>query len=308
MVDQHGPVDAGIAALAKRQYGVVSLAQLTSLRLTRQAVSKRDRAGRLHRIHRGVYAVGHALLTKRGWWVAAVLACGPGAVLSHTSAGELHGIVKGRGIHVSSPTRSRHGIPGLFLHQPRGLSPHEVAVIDGIPVTSVTRTLVDLATMLDYDQLKRAFQAAQRLHLLDVSALRPYLDQPRKGIRNLRALVDNATDAPDTKGEFEDRFADFLDANPDIPKPAHNALIEGFLVDAAWIDEKLIVELDSRKFHWHRREEDVDRDAELLTQDWRTYRVTWRALTKTPETVAARLRRLLRTASSPTPAARADAA
>ena len=161
--------------------------------------------------------------------------------------------------------------------------------------------------MLDYDQLKRAFQAAQRLQLLDVNALRPYLEQPRKGIAKLRALVAQATDAPDTKGEFEDRFADLIEREG-IKRPAYNVLIEGFLVDAAWIEQKLIVELDSREYHWYRREEDANRDAELLIRDWRTYRVTWRALTTEPETVAGRLRRLLRTAPSPTRAARAGGA
>jgi very-short-patch-repair endonuclease len=90
--------------------------------------------------------------------------------------------------------------------------------------------------------------------------------------------------------------------------PAYNSLLHGYLVDAVYHDAKLVIELDSREYHWYRREEDADRDAELLTRDWRTYRITWRALTRTPETVADRLRRLLRTAPSPTPAARADAA
>ena len=307
MVPISRPLDALIAAIAGKQYGVIALWQLVELGITESGVRKRVATGRLHRIHRGVYAVGHPLLSKRGWWMAGILACGPGAVLSHTSAGELHGIAKGRGIHVASPTRSRHGIPKLTLHQPRGLAPDEVTVIDGIPVTSVTRTLVDLAAILDYDQLKRAWQAAQRLHLLDVDAVKPYLDQPRRGIRNLRALVDNAIDAPDTKGEFEARFDDLI-VEEGITRPAYNVLIEGFLVDAVWIDEKLIVELDSREYHWYRVEEDAERRAELMLGDWRVYNVTWRALTKTPETVAARIRRLLRTAPSPTPAARADAA
>ena len=109
-------------------------------------------------------------------------------------------------------------------------------------------------------------------------------------------------------GEFEDRLDDLLEANPDIPKPACNVLVEGFLVDAVWIEQKVIVELDSREYHWYRQEEDAERRAELTVADWRVYSVTWRALTTTPETVTGRLRRLLRTAPSPTPAARAGGA
>jgi hypothetical protein len=241
--------------------------------------------------------------------MAAVLACGPGAVLSHLDGGELLNIGRSRGrIHVSSPTRSRHGIPHVVLHQPRGLEPHERTEIDGIPVTSATRTLVDLAAILDFQRLKRAWQEAQRQGLLDVNAVRPYLDQPRKGIRHLRALVDDATDAPDTREEFEHRFADLVEADPEIPAPAYNAAVGPYIVDAAWIDEGLIVELDSREYHWHRAEEDYERDAELQARGYRTYHVTWRALTKTPDLVAARITRLLRKAPSPTPAARADAA
>jgi hypothetical protein len=308
MRTEYRPIDLEIAYLAERQYGVVALWQLVALGLAAATVRGRVAAGRLHPIHRGVYAVGHKRLTKSGRWMAAVLACGEGAVLSHISAGELLGIANGRGIHVASPTRSRNGIPGVILHHPSGLRDDERTEVDHIPCTSVTRTLVDLATIFDAQQIKRAWQDAQRQGLLDVTAVRPYLDQPRKGIANLRALVELQEDVPDTKTEFEHRFHDLMRANPDIPQPVYNVALHGYVVDAAWLKQRLIVELDSRGFHWHRAEEDYDRDAELLTHGFRTYRVTWRALTREPDKVATRLRRLLRTAPSPTRAARADGA
>jgi hypothetical protein len=127
-------------------------------------------------------------------------------------------------------------------------------------------------------------------------------------VKPLRALIAEATDAPDTIEEFEARFADEMRRHPDIPTPIYNGLVHGYMVDAHWPGTRLIVELDSKTFHWHTREEDAERDADLLLAGYVTYRVTWRALTRTPDEVAGRIRRLLRTAWSPTPAARADAA
>jgi hypothetical protein len=295
MVDQNGPADAGIAALAHRQYGVVSLAQLVALGLSKQAVAKRVAAGRLHRVFRGVYAVGHRRLTKYGRWMAAVLACGEGAVLSHLSAAELLNLrLSGNIIDVTSPTRSRHGLKGIRLHQPRSLAPEHRTTIDGIPVTTVPRLLADLAGMLDATGLKRVWHEADRQKLLDVEAVKPLARQPRKGIRNLRALIEAAEDAPDTKSEFEHRFHDLMAANPDIPQPVYNVALHGYVVDAAWLTQGLIVELHSRAYHWHRSEEDADRAADLLAHRYRTYHVTWKALTRTPDVVADRIRLMLR--------------
>jgi hypothetical protein len=109
----------------------------------------------------------------------------------------------------------------------------------------------------------------------------------------LTALIEEAEDAPDTKTEFEHRFHDFITERPDIPRPSYNVALHGYVVDALWPDERFIVELQSRGFHWHRTEEDADRAADLLTHGYRTYPVTWKALTRTPDTVADRLRTLL---------------
>jgi hypothetical protein len=296
MGPEYRPLESEIAALAARQHGVAALAQLVALGMTRRAVAKRADAGRLHRVFRGVYAVGHVRLTKYGRWMAAVLACGDGALLSHVSGAELSNLRKsGNVIHVTSPTRSRHGLKGIRLHQPRSLAPEHRTTINGIPVTTVPRLLADLAGTLDATGLKRVWQEADRQGVLDVDAVKPLASQPRRGVRNLRALIEAAEDTPDTKEEFEHRFHDFLTGRPDIPTPSHNVVVHGHVVDVAWPAHRLIVELDSRAFHWHRAEEDRDRDGDLLAQEWRTYRVTWKALTRTPELVAYRIRRMLLT-------------
>jgi hypothetical protein len=215
-------------------------------------------------------------------------------VLSHLSEAELLNLRKsGYIVDVTSPTRSRKGLDGIRLHQPRVLLPEHRTTVDGIPVTTVPRLLADLAGVLDATGLKRVWQEAQRQRLLDVDAVKPFVNQPRKGIRNLRALVADAEDAPDTKTEFEHRFHDFITDHPEIPTPAYNVALHGYVVDVAWLDERLIVELDSRAYHWHRTEEDADRAADLLTRGFPTYHLTWKALTRTPDKVAGRIVHLL---------------
>jgi hypothetical protein len=303
------PIDVEIAALAQRQHGVVAVWQLAAFGLDRFAIAKRARAGRLHRVFRGVYAVGHRRITKRGWWMSAVLACGEGTVLSHLSAAELHNLRRsGNIVDVTTRTRGGRGQQGIRLHHPRLLLPEHCTFVDGIPVTTVERLIVDLAGMLDATGLKRVWHEADRLHLLDVEAVKPLTHQPRKGIGKVIELIEEAEDAPDTKEEFEHRFHDFLTERPDIPRPVYNTLVEGYLVDVYWPRHGVVVELQSRAYHWHKTEDDADRFGEMTALGYRVYPVTWRALTKEPEKVAKRLRRLLRTAPSPTPAARADAA
>jgi hypothetical protein len=243
--------------------------------------------------------------------MAAALAFPLGAVLSHRTAAEIWGILRltASRPHVTSAHRSFHGKPDVILHRCRSLAPELTTEVDGLPVTTVPRTLLDLAGARDLHPLRRAWEESQRRGLLDVKAVADLCDNsPGRRVKPLRALIDEATDAPDTIEEFEARFADFLRDRPDLPQPIHNALIEGYVVDVHWPGTPLVVELDSREYHWHRRERDSERDAELYLAGYFTYRVTWRALTKRPDEVAETIRRLLRTAPSPTPAARADGA
>lgn len=155
------PVDAAIAAIAARQHGVIARIQLLRLGLGRKAIDHRVKLGRLHVVHRGVYAVGHARLTIHGRWMAAVLASGEEARLSFRSGGMLWNIRRTeRGlIEVTSPHRGR-GRPGIQRHHAE-LPPDEVTGHQGIPVTTVPRTLLDLATVLTPHQLARAVNEAE---------------------------------------------------------------------------------------------------------------------------------------------------
>jgi hypothetical protein len=158
-------LDRAIAAIAGRQHGVVSLEQLRALTLSDRAVRGRVVAGRLHSLHEGVYAVGHTSLTPEGRWMAAVLACGEGAVLSHRSAAILWGLREGGGPRVEVTSRRRVGRTreGILVHWRPGLDASDMTARDGIPCTSVARTLLDLAEALTPDGVERACSRAEAL-------------------------------------------------------------------------------------------------------------------------------------------------
>ena len=196
--------------------------------------------------------------------------------------------------HVTSDQRTLHGRPDIVLHRVRSLAPELRTTVDGLPVTTPERTLLDLAGEKDPRTLRRAWEGAQREGLLDIRKVIELVDNsPGRRTKPLKALIDEATDAPDTIEEFEARFADFLRDHPDLPATAHNVLIHGYLVDVHFAGTRLLVELDSKLYHWHTRERDAERDADLGAHGYFTYRVTWQMLTKHPDQVAATIRRLL---------------
>jgi very-short-patch-repair endonuclease len=297
-----GPaVDWLIADLAGRQHGVVGRGQLLELGLTRDEVDGRLAGARLHLVHRGVYAVGHTRVSRQGRWLAAVLACGPGAVLSHASAGALWGLTPPRSAaaEVSRP-RAFRPRPGIRAHQV-SLRVDERALRDGIPVTSLSRTLLDLAAVLDRDRLEKAINEAEVRRLTDVVSIPALLRRHprRRGAGLLRSVSAGAERAGGvTKRELEGRFSKFVDAMA-LPRPRFNAdLAVGgrfFEVDCLWEKEGLVVELDGHATHGTRRafERDRERDRILLLEGWRVTRVTWRALHERPAGLASELRALL---------------
>jgi hypothetical protein len=259
------------------------------------------RAGRLYRIHRGVYAVGHQRLSREGRWMAAVLACGDGAVLSHVSAGQLWGFLRPFPSlpDVTTPFKGP-GRRGIRRHSAR-LPPDEVEVREGIATTTVCRTLLDLASVLDRHRLEGALAEVEYRKLDDPLGLPRLLERHRgaRGSAVLRSLLEDGDFARGvTRSELEDRFLRLLDA-AGLPRPERNAPLQldgAFIeVDCLWRAERVAVELDGRPSHERNRQFDSDRarDRRLSAARWRPVRITWRQLEETPKEVVDDLRALL---------------
>lgn len=294
--------DRALGALAERQHGVVAHRQLLHLGLGRRAIGHRLERGRLHAIHRGVYAVGHRRLSRRGWWLAAVLAAGPGAVLSHRSAAELWGIRQSARPRIDV-TRSgrRHAGLGIELFHCARLAEDEVTELEGIPVTTASRTLLDLAAVLPRQRLERALREAEVRRLGDAASLAVLLTRHprRRGTAALRSILASGRAGDGvTRSALEERFLTFLDAHA-LPRPqinvhlsVHGPLLE---CDCVWRAQGLVVELDGHAAHSPRAafEHDRARDRALNVAGWRVLRITWRQLHREGEAVAADLRALL---------------
>jgi very-short-patch-repair endonuclease len=258
------------------------------------------RAGRLHRAHRGVYSVGHEVLGNEARWMAAVLACGEGAVLSHGSAAALWGLMKGRPrrIHVSRPGTAGRGAPkGVHLHRYRSLDPTtDVTVFDAIRVTTVARTLFDLATYLPYRRVRRAVAEADLLGRLDLADIeRLVTAHPRRsGGPALASIVRDYRRGDRSNSDFKDRLAELCERHA-LPAPRINVWIAGLEVDLCWPDARLVVEADSYAFHgtWAAFERDHERDAVLAAAGYVVRRFTDRQLERTPEAIVAAIRRSL---------------
>ena len=297
------PGDRALAALAARQHAVVTLAQLTELGLTPSGVRKRVRRGRLHRVHRGVFAVGHPLVSVEGRWLAAVLACGPGAVLSHRAAAALHGLRKSSrtAIDVTAPRRTGRARTGIDVHRGDSLRATDRTIVRGIPCTSVARTLLDLAEVTNRRGVERACDQAEVLRILDVRAVEDALHRApgRRGAPALAAVmaVHRIGEAL-TRSELEERFLSLCNANA-LPRPEVNAMLataDGYPeVDFFWRGRCLVAEADGYGSHGTRRafERDRARDRALLVAGFRVVRFTWRQVTEAPTEVAATLRALL---------------
>jgi very-short-patch-repair endonuclease len=294
--------ERAVAALAARQHGVVARWQLLELGWTRRAIDRRLAAGRLHVIYRGVYAVGHKDLSARGWWMAAVLACGKGAVLSHRTAAALGGFLDAASprVDVTGTGQSGASSPKIRRHRVRHLPQEDTTKVDEIPVTTVARTLFDLAEVTSRTGLDRAFERAERSELLDLRAVQLTMERNpgRRAHKRLRSLLPDLVAPEPTRSELE-RLFHRLCRLAGLPLPQVNVLVEGFEVDAYWPVHRLVVEVDGWRFHRTRAafERDRARDAALLVAGHRVMRVTYRQLREDPAGVAARVRTLLAAAA-----------
>ena len=236
-------------ALARTQHGLVTRRQLLALKYSQEAVDYRIEQRRLHRIHKGVYAVGRPDLTRHGELMAAVLACGSGAVLSHWSAAALWGVLFDRRgpIEVTVPRRRGPERPGITVH--RRTASFTAAVHHGIPVTPVVDTLVDIAPRCRGRQLERAVNEADALDLIDPDALRAAIEPlaGRPGVPGLRKLLDPLTFTL-TDSDVERLFLPIA-RRAGLPLPRTRVHVNGFKVDFYWPELKLVVEADSLRYH-----------------------------------------------------------
>jgi restriction endonuclease-like protein len=291
------PRAGAIAELARRQHGVVARAQLEAFGLSRSEIEGRVRKKGIHRVHLGVYAVGHLALTRNGRFMAAVLACGDGAALSHFSAAVLWGLLGDRGamVHVTAPRKRR--VRGIVVHR----SPLEGERVRhfGIVVTTPARTIVDLADVVQRRRtLERAIDEAEYLRL-DWTYAAPRRGRRGSGLLS-SVLAVHEPGSTRTRSELEEMFLALCDSRG-FPQPEVNVGIEGYECDFVWREQRLIVETDGRRAHGteRARRRDPVKDGDLQIAGWRVMRVPSVRLFREPDAVADQLERLLK----PAPAA-----
>lgn len=294
--------DQRLAALAGAQRGVVSLGQLGEVGITPRATAYRAEQGRLQRIHRGVYAVGHREVGEKGRLRAAVLACGEGALLSHGTAAALWGI-RDRWpvlVDVLVPGQKGRKIDGVRCRRCRYPSAHEIVAPEGIPCTTPARTLVDLAGMAGTDSLRRAVERAAVLRRLNIDALDVALYEAngRRGISGLSRIVDEWRTkdgtVPDVRSDFEALVLPRLLIRG-VPRPVCNQTLhfgsERLTVDFLWPEHWLVVETDGKETHATpvAFQRDRRRDQILVAAGYRVARATWDQIHSELESVVARI-------------------
>ena len=292
-----------LAEAARRQWGVVTREQLAAAGLRERGIADWVRSGRIRRLHRGVYAYGHDRLRREGYWLAAVLACGPGAVLSHRSAAALWEIRPSGGgvIDVTVPSRAgRIRRQGIRVHRSGRLTAEEVTEIDGIPATTLARTLLDLGDVIDLQAQRRAVTEAEYRNLFDLTSLIAVVES-NPG-RRTKKLMTAATEGRlhRTRSRLEDRFLSFKDRYG-VEEPESNVWIEGYEVDILWRRVGLALELDGLDAHATRAavRRDREKDRALWRVGVRVMRLTGDALDAEEEVVRDLVQAGVRVASWP---------
>lgn len=285
---------------------MIAFAQLLALGFSASQIQKWVASGRLYRVHRGVYSIAPPeLLTRKGRYMAAVLACGPGAVLSHRSAADLHELraTDRRHIDVTVSREHKRIVQGVDVHRSRTLTVDDVTEIDGIPCTTVARTIHDLAAVVSRRATERAIEQAEIREILDLRKLQDVLarNARTRGARHLRAIFADRFAAAPTESELEEEFLALCRA-AGLPLPERQVhIIPGdgeaaVRVDFCWRAQKLVVETDGGRYHRTPRafESDRRRDQRLTLAGWRVLRITWRQLREEPRRIAAMIAQALR--------------
>jgi very-short-patch-repair endonuclease len=266
--------------LARGQEGMIGVNQLRKLGADRRWVNRRVAMGWLVHVFRGVYGIGHPPRTRRGWYVAALLAGGERSVLSHTTAAAVHQLTKGgRQLHLTVP-RSASGIEGIRTHRPRTLRPEDVVTVDGLRVTSPARTLIDLADFRKRRLLEQAIDQAEfhRLHLPLGEVHDRLRKRPRAAL--LRSVIaDHVAGSTITESEAEELFLEIV-RRAGLPRPTGQLPMWGRRRDFVWRAQRVVVEIDGRQAHDRDNafERDAVRDAEVVINGHRPLRFTRRAV------------------------------
>jgi very-short-patch-repair endonuclease len=290
-----------IADLAQRQYGLIALWQLPGL--DEELARKRAAAGNLHRMHQGVYAVGHPLLSRKGHLMAAVLACGPRAVLPHRSAAFLHGILDDsrNRVDVIAPNRRGRAPKGISAHRDGTLTTTDRSVIEGIPCTSFARTLLDIAATQSVDTLRYAVTQSEVEEAFDLAEVVELLKRSRgcRGVARLRLAIElHDPQEQATRRELEKKLLRLFKRGCfEAPEVNGHLVVDGIsmMPDFMWRDARLIVEADSRRVHGTAAafEKDRLRDQRLAACGWTVIRVTWHQVINEPERLTQTMRSLL---------------
>lgn len=284
-----------IRGLAEQQHGVVAWRQLRGLGISEGLIKSRLKDGQLLVIHRGVFAVGHLRIGLRGGWMAATLACGPNAYLSHGSAAQLWGIRGSSRPHEVIRISGHKRPHGVWLHQTRSLPAEDVTIETGIPVTTIERTIMDNAGRCDDRQLEHMVVEAERSGQLRWPELQRVIERGRgrKGLRRLRCVAIRVDPrAADAISPLEVDFFS-LCQKAGLPLPQVNVLVEGRVVDFYWPKARVIVETDGYAFHSDRPafERDHESTLALTAAGYRVHRATYRMLKRNPRPLLALLQR-----------------
>jgi predicted transcriptional regulator of viral defense system/very-short-patch-repair endonuclease len=287
-----------VLTTAAEQHGVITRTQLLELGVSPAAISRRVKTGYLRPVHRGVYLVG-PVTPERATEMAAVLAGGPRAVLSHLSALHSLGMLRGnpvRPVHVSIPGREREQKPGIRFHFVASLSEDERTVVDGIPVTSPARTLVDVASMLGSREIEWAVAVAEREGLIGAQELTslPRRYPRRAGLAMLRTLIEDGREPDFTRSEAERRCIELFRL-AGLPRPHTNVPVGPYELDLFWPDEGIAVEVDGWTYHSSRSQFEGDRrrDAWLRARGIEVIRLTWSQITREKIATAAQVSQAL---------------
>jgi very-short-patch-repair endonuclease len=284
--------------VAGAQRGVAARSQLVARGIPRHTIDRMIRSGRLAVLHPGVYQVG-PLSVHRAAEVAAVLGCGADARISHRSAAAFHGIIAREPrpqVEVTMPRRKRRRIEGVRIHRVRDLLPDEVTTLDGIPITTPARTLLDIGETMSAREVEQALANGLRMGLVTLDEMRQMVERhPRhRGAPVLRRLLAMEEGPAFTRSEAEEKLLRIV-RGAGLPRPELNVTVLGHEVDFLWRSSRVVVEVDGYAFHGSRRSFVADRrrDAELAAAGYRVLRFTWGDLTTGHLVTVARLAQAL---------------